>query len=481
MKEPSIKKNFIYSTAYQILNVITPFISAPYISRVLGAEGIGIQSYTASIQQYFLLLASLGTLSYGAREISMNRNDEYKRSKIFWEIELMSIGTTLIALAGWIILCFLTPKYRVYYIVLTIGIFAAAFDISWFFNGIEEFKLTVIRNSIFKIFGIILMFLYIKTREDLLLYVFITAATSFLSNLSLWPYMRRYLVKVNIRELKFKKHFSETLVYFIPTIATSVYTVLDKTLLGLITNDAVQNGYYQQAEKIINLAKSVVFTAINSVVGVRNSYLFSEKKFAEIHEKIEASFNFIFFMGFACCFGIMGIAKTFVLLFFGAGYDQVVGLLYTFSSIIVIIGVSNCLGSQYYTPCGKRRESTNYLIFGSVVNLILNLLLIPNFGAEGAAVASVIAEAMVSVLYVHFSCGYGDFALLVKTGGKKLLVGFVMFVVIFAMNNLSLNSLVLISLQVVTGALIYVLGLILLRDDWTMDMAQNMERRIKRG
>lgn len=100
MKEPSIKKNFIYSTAYQILNVITPFISAPYISRVLGAEGIGIQSYTASIQQYFLLLASLGTLSYGAREISMNRNDEYKRSKIFWEIELMSIGTTLIALAG---------------------------------------------------------------------------------------------------------------------------------------------------------------------------------------------------------------------------------------------------------------------------------------------------------------------------------------------------------------------------------------------
>lgn len=186
-------------------------------------------------------------------------------------------------------------------------------------------------------------------------------------------------------------------------------------------------------------------------------------------------------MGFACCFGIMGIAKTFVPLFFGAGYDQVVGLLYTFSSIIVIIGVSNCLGSQYYTPCGKRRESTNYLIFGSVVNLILNLLLIPNFGAEGAAVASVIAEAMVSVLYVHFSCGYGDFALLVKTGGKKLLVGFVMFVVIFAMNNLSLNSLVLISLQVVTGALIYVLGLILLRDDWTMDMAQNMERRIKRG
>lgn len=139
---------------------------------------------------------------------------------------------------------------------------------------------------------------------------------------------------------------------------------------------------------------------------IRHAYLFAEKRFDEIHKKIAISFNYIFFMGFGCCFGIMGVAKTFVPFFFGPGYDQVVGLLYLFSPIIVIIGISNCLGSQYYTPCGKRKESTNYLIAGSVVNLILNLLMIPRFGAEGAAIASVIAETVVSVLYVKFSCGY---------------------------------------------------------------------------
>lgn len=286
MKEPSIKKNFVYSTAYQILNVITPFITAPYVSRVLGAEGIGIQSYTASVQYIFLLIASLGTLSYGSREISMHRDDVNERSKLFWEIELMVICTTGIALFGWVFLCLFSPRYKIFYCVLSIGIFANMFDITWFFNGIEQFKLTVIRNSAFKIIGIVLLFIFIKSKDDLLLYIFITAFTSLLSNVSLWPYMKRYVVKVDFRKLSFKRHFKETLVYFIPTIATSVYTVLDKTLLGLITSDVAQNGYYQQAEKIINLAKSVVFTAINSVVGVRNAYLFAEKDLMRFTRKL---------------------------------------------------------------------------------------------------------------------------------------------------------------------------------------------------
>ena len=176
-KEPNIKKNFLYSTAYQILNVITPFITAPYVSRVLGAEGIGIQSYTASIQYIFLLIASLGTLSYGSREISMHRENVNERSKLFWEIELMVVCTTGIALLGWGFLCLFSVKYGIFYCVLSIGIFANMFDITWFFNGLEQFKLTVVRNSAFKIIGIVLLFALIRSSDDLLLYIFITAVT----------------------------------------------------------------------------------------------------------------------------------------------------------------------------------------------------------------------------------------------------------------------------------------------------------------
>lgn len=270
--------------------------------------------------------------------------------------------------------------------------------------------------------------------------------------MSLWPYVKQYLTRVKWKELTFKNHFKETLVYFIPTIATSIYTVLDKTLLGLITNDAAQNGYYQQAEKIINLSKGIVFTAINSVVGVRNAYLFEEKRFDEMHKKIEMSFNFIFIMGFACCFGITGIAKTFVPLFFGAGYEPVVNLLYVFSPIIVIIRISNCLGSQYYTPCGKRRESTKYLITGAFSNLALNLVLIPRLGAKGAAIASVIAEFIISALYIKFSSGYGNISMLFRTENKKMFAGMLMFIIVFFFSELQFNSLFIVVLQIVIGS-----------------------------
>lgn len=478
--QPSIKKNFIYSSAYQMLIVLAPFITAPYISRVLGADGIGIQSYTQSIQQYFLIFAALGTRSYGEREISINRNDLYKRSKLFWEMELMVVCTTSLALLGWLSLILCSSKYTIYYIVLSIGIFAGMFDISWFFNGIEQFKITVIRNSFFKILGIICLFVFIKSPEDLALYILIQMVSNLLSNLSLWLYIKRYLVKVNPKEFKFKRHFHETLIYFIPTIATSIYTVLDKTLIGLITDNASQNGYYQQAEKIINLAKSVVFAAINSVVGVRNSYLFSENRYEEIHYKIKQSFNFIFFAGFACCFGIMGVAKTFVPLFFGPGYAPVVEIIYVFSPIIVIIGISDCLGSQYYNPIGKRKQSAKFLIVGSFVNLCLNLVLIPKFGAYGAAIASVIAESVISVLYVKFSEGYGRVRLLIETGAKKLIAGVGMFFVVYSMNRLHINSLILVFLEVIVGAVVYGLLLLFLRDEWIYEMFKSVIGKMRK-
>lgn len=470
MKEPSVKKNFIYSVAYQILSVLTPFITAPYVSRVLGAEGIGIVSYTSSVQTYFLMIAALGLHSYGTREISIHRNDPYRRSKLFWELYLLRGATTLIVAIGWIVLCLTSTKYQIFYSVLTINVIISIFDITWFFSGIEQFRLTVIRNSIFKVVSIVCLFVFIKSKDDLFLYVLINSITVVFNNLSLWPYLKRFLVKVNPREFEYRIHLKKSMVYFVPTIATTVYTVLDKTLLGLITGEAAQIGYYQQSERIIDLSKGVVFSAINSVVSVRNAYLFAERRFDEIHKRIETSFHFIFFMGFGCCFGIMGVAKTFVPLFFGPGYEAVIDLLYIFAPIVVIIGISNCLGAQYYTPCGKQQQSTNCLIVGSVVNLCLNLLLIPKLGSMGAAAASVTAETVIMILHVKFSDGYGTVGLLARTGVKKLIAGMIIFFVVYQMNGLPMISAIRLILQVFGGIAVYGLTLLLLGDSWTKEM-----------
>lgn len=456
MKEVSIKKNFLYSMGYQILILITPFITTPYVSRVLGADGIGIYSYTSSIMTYFTLVAALGTSAYGAREIAQHRNDKKEASKLFWEIELMTIFTSLVCLAVWIGFIIFGKEYRYYYLALTPLLLGTMFDISWFFTGYEQMQCVVSRNSICKIIGVVLLFVLVRDKGDLIIYILINSFVTMIGNLSMWTYLPQFLEKVDRRSLTYKKHFKETLIYFIPAIATSIYTVLDKTLIGLITHNDYENGYYEQATKIINLVKALVFTSVNTVMGARISYLFAEEKYEEIHQRIEKSLDFILLMGFACVFGLIGIAKTFVPFFFGDGYAPVVQLLYVFSPIILIIGVSNCLGSQYYTPSGKRAQSAKFIIAGSCVNLCLNLILIPKLGSKGAAIASIIAELTITVLYVAMSEGYMSVKIIAVHAWKRVIAGAVMCVCVYALGlYLPVNALLVLILQVVCGAFIY--------------------------
>ncbi len=474
MERLSIKKNFLYSNIYQVISVITPFITAPYLSRVLGAEAIGIQSYTSSINTYFTMFVALGTMSYGAREISRCRNEEQKRSKIFWEIEILTLVSALICICVWLILAFQSKEYGIYYFILTLCLISTAFDISWFFTGLEQFRLIVVRNTIFKLVGVVCLFLFIKSSDDLLRYMMINSLTMLASTLTFWPYLKRFIVKVPIKELKIIPHLKNTFVYFIPTIATSVYTILDKSLLGWLTANHTEIGYYQQAEKIINIAKSVVFTSINSVVSVRISYLFVENKMEEVIRRIHFSMNYILFMGIGCMFGLIGVAKNFVPLFFGSGYDGVVWLLYLFSPIVVIIGISNCLESHYYTPVGKRAQSNRFLLIGSVVNLALNLILIPRFLAYGAAVASVFAEIVITTCYLIHCSTVLTVVMLLKIAWRKMLAGIWMLLSVFAVELLELHRIVALMIQIILGAVIYILGLLLLKDRWMIQLVKNV-------
>lgn len=471
MNDIKIKKNFFYSTFFQILIIAIPFITTPYVSRILGVEGIGIQSYTTAIQTYFSLFAALGTSSYGAKVISQNRNDKRVYSILFWEIELVTIITTFICILVWFGFILFTNSYKIYYAILSLNIFAVLFDISWFFSGLEEYKIIVVWNTIVKLLGMLSIYVFVTKATHIGRYIFILAITTLISNVFLWFSLPKFLVKISYKEIRLKKHFKETFIYFVPTIATSVYTVLDKTLIGVITGSEEQNGIYEQAQKIINAAKTIVFNAINSVVGVRISFLYAEEKYAEIKGKIENSINYILCIGVACVFGLLGVAPNFVPVFLGDGYEGVIMMLYLFSPIIVIIGISNCLGSQYYIPSGKRAKSALYLIIGAGVNLALNLILIPILESYGAAIASVLAELLITTLYVKNCDGYINFKYICTSGVKKIISGIIMFFGIkvvgwFLMEHMIISLVV----QVVTGVGVYLTMLLILRDKWTINI-----------
>lgn len=478
---PSLKKNYIYRLLYELLVLMIPFITTPYISRVLGADGIGIYSYTRSIMTFFTLFAALGTASYGAREIAQHRDDRQEASKLFWEIELMTVVTSAACLLGWSVLVIFSKEYRSYYISLAPLLLAVMADISWFFSGYEQVKYIVIRNMICKFLGIFLLFTLVKQKNDLIIYILINSVAQLAGNLSMWTYLPRMLVKVDFKALTIKKHFHETVVYFIPSVATSIYTVLDKTLIGVITENAYQNGYYEQASKVINIINTIVFFSVNSVMTPRIAYLFAEQKLDEIHRRIEKSMNYIFFMGFGCVYGLVGVADRFVPLFFGEGYEAVVKLLYLLAPLVLVIGVSNCLGSHYYTPSGRRKESARYVIAGSVVNLCLNLILISLFGAGGAAVASIAAELTITVLYVRSCNGYITLRFLWDIAWKKCIAGIFMLVILLVMGHvLDSSPIAVIVGQIAVGICAYSIVLLLLQDSMLVELVEIGKKIMKK-
>lgn len=466
MEPQSIKKNISLSTAYQVLLLITPLITTPYISRILGPEGNGIYSYTNSYQVYFSMFAGLGTLAYGQREIARNRDNEKVRSKLFWEIELLTVFTTGICILLWFVFCSYQKEYQVIYFILTLNLLNTMFDISWFFAGLEQFQYTIIKNMFFKILGVILQFTLIKDADDTVIYVFILCVTSLLGTMSMWIALPKFLIKVTPRELSIKKHFKETLIYFIPSIATTIYTVLDKTLIGLITGDAKQNGYYEQANKIISMMKALTFAALNNVLGSRISYLFAEKKYEEIKRRIYQSISYILFAGIGMSAGLFVAANRFVPWFFGEEFNGVIGLLKVFCPIVVIIGISNCLGAQYYTPVGLRKKSAKYIIAGAVINLCFNLFLIPHYAGLGAAIASVLAESVITFLYLKNCNGYLKFKDIFDLGWKKVIAVIPMMLIMFWIGRLPFTDIVVLLLELIIGGSVYILVLFIMRDEF---------------
>ena len=477
---PSIRRNFVYKLLYEILALAAPLITAPYVSRVLGAEGVGIYSYSQSCIAYFTMFAVLGTNIYGMREIARCRDDKTVYSKTFWEIEILTVITSTVCVILWVGITIQSTEYKPYFLALVPTLFASMFDISWFYTGQEAVGYTVFWNAICKIAGVVLIFSFIKSKDDVVAYIMLNSLILMFGNLSMWIFLPKFLVRVSVKSLRIWHHFKETLIYFIPTIATSIYTVLDETLIGLITNDAYQNGFYEQATKIINIAKTASFVALNSVMGARLAYLFAENKIEEAKSKIKTAMNMILLLTIGSMFGVVAIASDFVPVFFGEGYEPVIDLLYLMAPLIVIIGISNCIGTQYYTPIGKTKIASLYMIAGSVVNLILNILFIPVLGAKGAVIGSIGAEAVITMLFVHFDERYITWKYLLMIGYKKVIAGLLMLLMIRTMSlNLNLSGIVLVCVQVIVGILTYFLMLLLLRDSMIQRFVTELLNRMK--
>lgn len=464
MKNGRVIKNYIYNTAYELLRLLAPLITTPYISRVLGATGVGAYSYTQSIATYFVLIGAVGTTLYGQREIAYVQNDAKKRSDAFWEIEIFRFITSLICTILFLMIFGRDSQYGTLYQILSLEVLATAFDISWFFMGMENFKVTVIRNTIVKLTGIAFVFLFVKTPEDVPLYTVCVTLPIILGNISLWFNMKKYLVKPDESVLRnIPKRIKPILILFLPQVASEVYLVLDKTMIGILGSGIDQVGYYTQAQKIVKIVLMIV-TSLGTVMLPAMSAAFAAGKMEEIIKKLKIAFQFVFLVAFAMMFGLMGIAERFVPIFFGEGYDLVSPLIIIISPILVIIGISNVIGKQYLLPTNQQGAYTLSIVVGACINVILNIILIHYFDAIGASIATVFAE--LGVTLVQLWCVRNQLPLkeYLAPFFRYLCLGFVMFLAVWGVGKFLPDGVSSLILMIIIGIVVYVLELLITRD-----------------
>ena len=469
MARGSIKKNYILNVCYQLLSVITPLITTPYISRVLEADGIGAYSYADSISSYFVIFAILGTATYAQREVSYVQDDIVKRSRIFWETLILRIVTTLIAIAVYMLIF----KRNTLFMILSVNIIAVACDVTWFFQGMEEFGKIVGRNTLFKLLNIAFIFLAVKTKGDLLLYVGGIVGLNLIGQVSLWTLIPEYVCVIEKEELRPFRDITTVVSLFIPTVAIQVYTICDKTMIGFFTETDFENGYYEQTMKIVRVLQFIV-TSLATVMAPRIGYCFAQGKNREIQEYMLKSYNFAWAVAIPFCLGIMGISDNMVPWFFGEGFGKVSVLLKILPVIVVAIGLSNITGVQYLLPTKQQNKYTRSVIIGAMINFAINLILIPKFFSIGATIASVAAETVIMFVQFYYVRKEINIPDVLKLCKNYIIAGALMLIVLRIENEWLDSCMLNTVIMMVTGMIVYIVATVIMKDRFIIENAERM-------
>lgn len=390
----NMKKNFIYNVLYQILILIIPLITMPYVSRVLGADGVGVYSYTYSIAYYFMIIAMLGLNNYGNRTIAKVRDNKEELSKQFCSIYAFQLISSLVMITAYLIYIFtFDNQYKIITLIQAMYVISSMFDINWFFFGIEKFRLTITRNTIVKIMSLILIFVFVKTPNDVWKYTAILAGSTLISNMLLFPFLRKYIKIVKVSYKDVFKHFKPCLIVFLPVIAASVYKIMDKIMLGSMTT-IEEVGYYENAEKVTQVPISII-TALGIVMLPRVSNMLSNNQEEKVKQTIDKTMPFSMFLTFPMTLGLVLISKDFSVIFFGNEFEKSGYLIQLLSVTIIFIACGNVIRTQYLIPKEMDKEYIISTFLGAIINFISNCIFIPIYQSIGACIGTIIAEFIV--------------------------------------------------------------------------------------
>ena len=473
MKKESITSNYIYNLIYQILITLIPLIITPYLTRVLGATELGIYSYTFSIINIIYLLSALGLNTYGQREIAYNQENKDKYSKTFFELIIIRFFSTLFSILILLIIIFFETKYKLYYQIFIIYIIANFFDITWLYQGIEKFKTIINRNIILKALYLISIFIFVKNKNDLSIYILLLSTMTLLTNLSLWINLKKIITLP--KKIEIKSHIKPTLTFFIPQIAAIIYSILDKIMLGIIGTDIKDVSFYEQTSYIVKTLLLVI-TLTNTIMISKISHAFKNNEEEKINNYLNNTINFIWIIGIPLSFGVCAVIKNFIPWFYGIEYLNVINLVYIMSPIIIIISFNNLIGIQFLVSTKNQNKYIFAVIIGSIVNFILNLILIRPLGAIGATIASIIAELIILLIEIYYFKRIIPNIKILKNSLKYFIFSIIMFIISYLSGNIFGPIIYGTLLQVLIGICIYFFLLFISKDKFLFSYLNKLKK-----
>ncbi len=441
--DSKILKNYFFNALYQITCILVPIVTLPYLSRTLESDGLGHYSFAYSVAYYFYLFVRLGLNNYGNREVAKIRENRKALSKLFFELYYFQffMGVLLSLLyIGYVI--FVSNNKQVSAVLLGL-VLAGGIDLTWLFYGLEEISVVSIRDTITKVLTLGCVLLFVKNNEDVWKYALIISIGFLADQLVVLPLVCKRIQYYHPSFKDVLKHIKPNLVLFLPTIAVSVFKTMDKIMLGCMSSKE-EVGYYYSCEKIIAVPLALI-VALGTVMLPRMTNYLRHENYDNAKTIFNKSISFAMFISSLTCFGIMAVAREFVPIFYGKGFEKCVSLFYVILPSCLFISFANVIRTQYMLPRNMDKEFVLSLIIGALVNVVINVLLIPRYASIGAAIGTLAAEFTVCVIQVYFVYKGAQISKNIISVIPYVFIGILMFLVFskFSFGTISIASLLI--------------------------------------
>ena len=459
MAQRSLKVNWFYNTLLNVLKILFPLITVPYISRVLAPEGVGLFNFANTYVSWFAMLAALGIPTYGIREVARVRDDVPALQNLVNQLFSITVYTTagisLVYLGSILLIPKLSADLAIF-LIIGFVLYLTPISTDWYWSGMEDFRYITLRSLIIKTVCTACLFIFVKTRSDLLIYVIIMVLNGVANNVWNFARMHRSGIRPRLVRDGLRQHMRPVMILFASSVAISVYTLLDTVMLGFMkAYDEV--AYYTNAANISKMIVSVV-TSLAAVTMPRVASCLEGGDREAVGRIAGKSLSFTVFLVFPAAVGLCCLARQFVPLFYGPMFMGTILPLQILSFLIVSIGLSNLVGMQMLVGMGHDRRYLQAIIAGAVLNFVGNCLIIPRLGATGAAISSISAETLILTLMLWYVRRNTFLRLRAGSDTLKSLAGALLLVPLGMLMSRVLHGWTFVLLYMAAGVILYALA-----------------------